>query len=72
MTKENAAIVLTAAQPFTTNLISSNIGEFAHCWVWNKGVGVNYMHVKRQPLKVTEDVCVFFRKQPTYNPQKKP
>jgi len=28
------------------------------------------MHVKRQPLKVTEDVCVFFRKSPTYNPQK--
>lgn len=70
ITKPNAAIVLTASQPFTTALIASNLNEFKYCWVWNKGVGVNFLHVKRQPLKVTEDVCVFYCKPPTYKPQK--
>jgi site-specific DNA-methyltransferase (adenine-specific) len=41
---------------------------FKYCWVWDKGVGVNFFHVKKQPLKVTEDVCVFYMRQPTYNP----
>ena len=66
--KLNGAIVMTASQPFTTTLIASNMKMFKYCWVWDKGVGVNFFHVKRQPLKVTEDVCVFFNKQPTYKP----
>ena len=66
--KPNGAIVMTASQPFTTTLIASNMKMFKYCWVWDKGVGVNFFHVKRQPLKVTEDVCVFFNKQPTYKP----
>jgi len=67
--KRNAAIVLTASQPFTTTLIHSNLQRYKHQWVWNKGVGVNFMHVKRQPLKTTEDVIVFSYGTPTYNPQ---
>lgn len=66
--KPNGTIVMTASQPFTTTLIASNMKMFKYCWVWDKGVGVNFFHVKRQPLKVTEDVCVFFNKQPTYKP----
>ena len=66
--KPNGAIVMTASQPFTTILISSNMKMFKYCWVWDKGVGVNFFHVKKQPLKVTEDVCVFYIRQPTYNP----
>lgn len=67
--KRNAAIVLTASQPFTTTLIHSNLQRYKHQWLWNKGVGVNFMHVKRQPLKTTEDVIVFSYGTPTYNPQ---
>lgn len=70
--KPNAAILLHSVQPFTTMLIQSQLGLFRYSWVWNKGVGVNFFHVKRQPLKVTEDICVFFRKQPVYNPQMVP
>ena len=66
--KPNGVIVMTASQPFTTMLISSNMKMFKYCWVWDKGVGVNFFHVKKQPLKVTEDVCVFYNKQATYNP----
>lgn len=68
--KPAAAIVLTAAQPFTTALISSNLREFKYCWVWNKVLPRGHLNAKKQPLRVTEDVAVFYAKQPTYNPQK--
>jgi site-specific DNA-methyltransferase (adenine-specific) len=67
--KVNAAFVLTASQPFTTELIVSNMREFRYSWVWEKEQGVNFLLAKKQPLKVHEDVCVFYRAQPTYNPQ---
>lgn len=53
------ATVLTASQPFTTLLISSNLKNFKHCWVWNKGKGGNFATVKYGPMRVTEDVVVF-------------
>ena len=58
--KRNAAIVLTASQPFTTALIASNMDMFRYSWVWEKDQGVNFMSAKRQPLKVHEDVLVFY------------
>lgn len=67
--KPNAAIVLTASQPFTTALIASNMSEFRYSWVWEKEQGVNFLLAKKQPLKVHEDACVFYRSLPTYNPQ---
>ena len=57
--KRNAAIVLTASQPFTSALVMSNPGEFRYCWVWNKAKAANFPQVKRAPLKVHEDVVVF-------------
>ena len=42
VTKKNGAIVLTASQPFTTTLISSNMEMFKYCWVWEKSQGVNF------------------------------
>lgn len=67
--KDNGAIVLTASQPFTTALISSNIKLYRYNWVWNKFKGANFQLCKKQPLKITEDVCVFYKKQPNYTPQ---
>ena len=66
--KRNAAIVLTASQPFTTALIASNMREFRYCWVWDKKIAANFASANRQPLRVTEDVVVFGG--PTYHPQK--
>ena len=68
--KDNGAIVLTGTQPFTSALVSSNLKMFKYCWVWNKNRGSNYLQAKRQPLKYHEDICVFYKKQCTYNPQK--
>lgn len=53
------AAVLMASQPFSSSLIASNPRAFAHGWVWDKGVGANFLQAKRQPLKVHEDVIVF-------------
>lgn len=67
--KERAAIVLTAAQPFTASVVASNMGEFRHSWIWNKVRPSNPQLAKLQPLKVHEDVLVFGQKSPTYIPQ---
>lgn len=68
--KRNAAIVLTASQPFTTALIASNLREFKYCWIWDKANPTNVANAKRQPLKYHEDVAVFYREQCVYNPIK--
>lgn len=70
--KPNGAIVMTASQPFTTTLISSNIKGYCYNWVWNKHFAGNFVQAKRQPLKDHEDVCVFSKngKMPNYYPIK--
>ena len=67
--KPNGAIVMTASQPFTTTLISSNMKMFKYCWVWEKSRVTGVLNAKRQPLRCVEDVVVFYSKQCTYNPQ---
>lgn len=67
--KDNGAIVLTASQPFTTDLINSNRKIFRYCHVWDKKRSANPMLAKVQPLKVHEDIVIFYKYRPTYNPQ---
>lgn len=67
--KEDGAIVLTAAQPFTTHLINSNRKAFKYCWYWIKNISTGFCFAKYQPLRKVEDVCVFYKKRPKYNPQ---
>ena len=69
ITVGNSAVVLTAAQPFTSVLISSNLKRFKYCWYWRKSKATGHLNAKIQPLRVYEDVCVFYNKQPTYNAQ---
>jgi len=67
--KDNGAIVLTASQPFTTKLISSNYEMFRYEWIWEKTLFSNFALVKKQPTKLHENILVFYKKQPIYNPQ---
>lgn len=67
--KDNGAIVLTAAQPFTTSLIASNAKLFRYTLVWDKKMSSGFLNAKRMPLRRHEDICVFYRKPPIYNPQ---
>src|SRR5699024_6826403 len=67
--KDNGAIVLTASQPFTGALVMSNPRIFKYSWTLDKRLPTNHLNAKRQPLRRTEDICVFYKKQSTYSPQ---
>jgi site-specific DNA-methyltransferase (adenine-specific) len=67
--KDNGAIVLFAAQPFTSALIMSNPKMFKYDWIWQKPKGTGHLNAKKQPMRDKEDVLVFYKKQCTYNPQ---
>jgi site-specific DNA-methyltransferase (adenine-specific) len=66
--KIDGVICLTASQPFTSVLISSNIKMFRHEWIWMKDKSGNFMNLKFEPAKVHESVLVFGNKKGTYNP----
>jgi len=66
--KPNGAIVLTASQPFTTDLIASNRKWFKYCWVWEKKATGVFL-AKRRPMQGHEDIAVFGLGAITYNPQ---
>lgn len=67
--KDRGAIVLTASQSFTTNLIISNFKLFRYEWIWKKNTCTGFQNAKKMPLKSHENICVFYKKLPTYNPQ---
>jgi DNA modification methylase len=67
--KDNGAIVLTASQPFTSALIMSNTNIFKYEWIWQKSHATGHLNSKKQPLRQHENICVFYKKQCTYNPQ---
>jgi len=66
--KDNGAMIFTASQPFTTLLISSNLKLFRYEWIWQKNYGSNFAVARKQPFKEHENICVFYKKQPTYKP----
>lgn len=69
--KDNGAIILTSQGIFTAKLILSNEKHFKYKVVWEKSKPTNFLNAKKQPLRKHEDVCIFYKKQPTYNPQMK-
>jgi site-specific DNA-methyltransferase (adenine-specific)/modification methylase len=70
--KPNGVVVLTAQGVFTAKLILSNEAWFKYKLVWEKSKPTNFLNAKKQPLRKHEDVCVFYAKPPTYNPQMRP
>lgn len=67
--KDNGAIVLTASQPFTSYLITSNIKIFKYEIIWQKTRPSNVFNAKKMFMKYHENVCIFYKSLPTYNPQ---
>lgn len=67
--KENGAMVFTAAPPFDKVLACSNLEDFKYEWIWHKNKATGFLNANLQPLRAHENVLVFYRKQPTYNPQ---
>ena len=68
--KENGAIILFGTEPFSSTLRLSNLEMFRYDWYWEKSNGSNWRFANNQPLRVIEIASVFYKKQPTYNPQK--
>lgn len=69
--KDNGAIALTSQGIFTAKLILSNEDWFKYKIVWIKSKPTNFLNAKKQPLRKHEDICIFYKKQPVYNPQMK-
>jgi len=67
--KPNGAIVLFGSEPFSSALRMSNIKNYKYDWKWDKVKPSNHLNAKKQPLRLFEDICVFYSSQPKYNPQ---
>jgi len=78
--KPSGAVVLTADQPFTSQLVLSNLEWFKYEWIWKKRKVTGFLHANARPMKETEDILVFspmgasggsvkVNKNMTYNPQ---
>jgi len=67
--KDNAAIAMFAKGKFLIELASSNLKYYRYKWVWHKNLAAGFLNAKKMPLCAHEDILIFYRKLPTYNPQ---
>lgn len=67
--KDNGAIILFANGMFTADLMQSQRKLWRYNLVWDKVAKTGFLNAKRMPLRQHEDICVFYKKLPTYNPQ---
>lgn len=67
--KDNGVIALTGQGLFTANLMLSNPKLFKYKITWIKSKPTNFLNAKKQPLRKHEDICIFYKNQPVYNPQ---
>lgn len=67
--KDNGAIVLFGSEPFSTKLRMSNLDWYKYDWIWEKSKATNFLNTKLQPLRAYENILVFYKRQPKYNPQ---
>ena len=68
--KPNAPIVLFSQMPFTVDIINSKRKIFRYEWIWQKEQGSGFMNANRMPLKIHENILVFYQSLPVYNPQR--
>lgn len=69
VTKPNAAIVLFSQLPFAVDVINANRKMFRYEWIWYKDIGAGFLNAKKMPMRIHENILVFYRALPTYNPQ---
>ena len=68
--KPNGAIVLFGSHPFSAVLACSNLEMFRYEWIWEKPSATGFLNADKQPLRAHENILVFYKSLPTYNPQK--
>lgn len=69
ITKDNAAIILFGNGMFTADLMQSNRKLLRYNLIWHKTQPTGFLNAKKMPLRAHEDICVFYKNLPTYNPQ---
>jgi site-specific DNA-methyltransferase (adenine-specific) len=69
--KDNACIALFAQYPFDKILAMSNISMLRYDYIWIKDNSTGFLNANKMPLKKTENILIFYKKLPTYNPQMK-
>ena len=67
--KEGCPVVMFSQAPFNAKLMMSNIEEFSYEWIWEKTQATGFMNASKMPMKAHENICVFYDKLGTYNPQ---
>jgi len=67
--KPNGAIVLFGSEPFTTKLRMSNFNNWKYDWIWHKNQPSGQFNASKMPMKAYETISIFYKEQPTYNPQ---
>ena len=67
--KPNGAIVLFGSEPFSSALRMSNIKQYKYDWVWEKSQAVGHLNAWKMPMRNTENISIFCKNQPTYNPE---
>jgi DNA modification methylase len=68
--KDNGVILLFAQSPFDKVLGASNLKLLRYEWIWEKTQATGHLNAKKMPMKAHENILVFYKKLPTYNPQK--
>ena len=66
--KTNGAILLFGQEPFSSSIRLSNLKDYKFDIIWNKKFASNFAQAKKRPMNIHENICVFYKKQPTYNP----
>lgn len=67
--KQNGCIALFAQTPFDKVLGASNLKMLKYEWIWQKQQGTGFLNAKKMPLKIHENILIFYNKPPIYNPQ---
>lgn len=67
--KDNGAICLFSQMPFSAMLVSSNLQMYKYEWIWKKSIATGFLNANKMPLKAHENILVFYKKIPIYNPQ---
>jgi site-specific DNA-methyltransferase (adenine-specific) len=68
--KDNGVIILFGREPFSSKVRLSNEFNYRYDWIWEKSKATNFLFAKQMPLIAHEDIMIFYKKLPTYNPQK--
>lgn len=69
ITKYNAACAMFAKSKFLIELVNANFKYYRYKWVWQKRAKSGFLNAKKIPMQMHEDILIFYRKLPTYNPQ---